>query len=258
MTFGICQLSIVPCRKEPSHRSEMVTQILFGEHFTILEKKNFWCKIKIAHDNYEGWVEQKQLTEISEKSFLLLNKTTPVLALDLVQIVTSQTTEIVFPIVIGSMLPSYKNKEFAIEKNKFSYEGQAKKMAKFSKNSLVENAYLFMNTPYLWGGRSPFGIDCSGFTQMVYRLSGMFLQRDANQQAEQGTTLNFVEEAAPGDLAFFDNEEGKIIHVGIILPENKIIHASGKVRVDTLDHYGIYNAAEKKYSHTLRLLKRMD
>ncbi|MEO6883663.1 MAG: C40 family peptidase [Bacteroidia bacterium] len=256
--FGICTLSIVPCRKEPAHRSEMVTQLLFGEHFSILEKKNSWCRIKIAHDAYECWVEQKQITEISEKSFLLLNKTPANFALDLVQIVSAQNPEMLFPIVIGSILPSLKNKDFSIEKNKFSYEGQAKKIIKFSKNSIVENAYLFLNTPYLWGGRSPFGIDCSGFTQIVYRLSGMNLQRDAHQQATQGETLNFVEEAESGDLAFFDNEDGKIIHVGIVLPENKIIHASGKVRVDTLDHYGIFNVAEKKYSHTLRLLKRMD
>jgi cell wall-associated NlpC family hydrolase len=114
-----------------------------------------------------------------------------------------------------------------------------------------------LNSPYLWGGKSPFGIDCSGFTQMVYKLCGIKILRDAKQQAQQGSALSFIEEAVPGDLAFFDNEEGKIIHVGIVLKNNKIIHASGCVRIDTLDHQGIYNASAKTYTHNLRVIKNI-
>jgi cell wall-associated NlpC family hydrolase len=109
----------------------------------------------------------------------------------------------------------------------------------------------------LWGGKSPFGIDCSGFTQVVYKLNGYKLPRDANQQVNLGEPLSFVEEAEAGDLAFFDNEEGRIVHVGILLNNQSIIHASGYVRVDKFDHYGIFNQDTGKYSHTLRVIKRL-
>jgi cell wall-associated NlpC family hydrolase len=160
--------------------------------------------------------------------------------------------------VMGSSLPHLKENECLLGSNKYWYDGQAKDVNAFAdKNLLIENAHMFLNTPYLWGGRSPFGIDCSGFTQIIYKLSGIKLRRDAFQQAEQGMTLNFIEEAELGDLAFFDNAEGTIIHVGIILPGNKIIHAAGRVRIDKIDHHGIFNVDTKKYSHKLRLIKRI-
>ncbi|NTW32657.1 MAG: C40 family peptidase, partial [Bacteroidetes bacterium] len=122
---------------------------------------------------------------------------------------------------------------------------------------IVENAYMYLDAPYLWGGRSPFGIDCSGFVQMVYKLIGIRLPRDASQQASQGTTINFLSEAVPGDIAFFDNEDGIIVHTGIIINNGQIIHASGRVRIDNLDHEGIFQVKTKKYTHKLRLIKRI-
>ena len=123
------------------------------------------------------------------------------------------------------------------------------------KNNLIETALLYLNTPYLWGGKTPFGIDCSGFTQMVYRLNGFQLLRDASQQATQGDALSFIEESSPGDLAFFDNNEGDIINVGIIMENHHIIHAHGKVRIDRIDHSGIYNVDTNTHSHKLRVIK---
>jgi cell wall-associated NlpC family hydrolase len=123
------------------------------------------------------------------------------------------------------------------------------------KNKLVENSLIFLNAPYLWGGRSPLGIDCSGFTQIVYRLQGVHLPRDAYQQSEIGSTLSFIEESEPGDLAFFDNIEGKITHVGIILEDNHIIHSSGKVRIDRIDQQGIFNSEKGNHTHKLRIIK---
>ena len=125
------------------------------------------------------------------------------------------------------------------------------------KNNIIKTAFLYMNAPYLWGGKTPLGIDCSGFTQMVYRINGYKLLRDASQQAAQGEALSFIEESEPGDLAFFDDEEGKIVHVGIILKENYIIHAHGKVRIDRLDHSGIYNVEKRKHTHKLRVIKKI-
>ena len=255
--FGICALSIIPCRKKPSSKSEMLTQLLFGEHFEILEEKNEWCYIRNAYDTYESWVNKKQIEKISKNTYKEINDSSVAYTNDLVQVITDKTDKSIFPVVVGSNLPFYKNHECSVGETKYLYEGQVIQKPKTNKKKIIETAYLFLNSPYLWGGRSPFGIDCSGFTQIVFKLNGLKLKRDAHQQAEQGTPLSFVEEAEPGDLAFFDNELGKITHVGIILKERKIIHSSGKVRIDPFDHQGIFNAETRQYTHNLRIIKKM-
>ncbi len=122
---------------------------------------------------------------------------------------------------------------------------------------MVNQALMFFNAPYLWGGRSPFGIDCSGFSQIIYKMAGIKIPRDAKDQVHLGVAISFVEEALPGDLAFFDNDEGNITHVGIIWEKNKIIHASGQVRIDNVDQFGIFNVDTKRYSHKMRVMKRI-
>lgn len=256
--FGICNLSIVPCRKEPSDRSEMVTQLLFGEHFEVLEVAGNWCRIRLDFDHYECWIDKKQFLPVAEQTAGLLSSSAIFCSSELVQVVTDNRSKLLFPILLGSTLPNLDNGDCTVENNSYSYDGAfIQGRLPFTKSGLIELAMLYLNAPYIWGGRSPFGIDCSGFTQMVYKLNGVRLLRDAYQQAEQGETLSFVEEAEPGDLAFFDNEEGRIVHVGIVLENNRIIHASGKVRIDGFDHHGIFNAERKDYSHQLRLLKRI-
>ena len=257
--YGICNLSLVPCRKSPSDRSEMVNQLLFGDTFEILEEQEKWVKIKGSFDDYISWIAKKQYLPIFKKTFSELNKEPQQLAADLIQFVTDQHGDSIIPILPGSNLPGLKNHVLEIEKSKYKYDGDVIKpgSSKHDRSSVLESAYLFLNAPYLWGGRSPFGIDCSGFTQLVFKLNGIELLRDAWQQALNGKPLDFVEEAQPGDLAFFDNDRGKIIHVGIILGKNKIIHASGKVRIDKLDHYGIYNEEKKAYTHQLRIIRAM-
>ena len=256
MTHAICNLSIVNLKLEPSHRSETVSQILFGEFFEVLESTYEWIKIRCDYDGYEGWILQAQCAEVDFDDYKQLKKEEICISYDLVQIATHG--DMINSIVIGSSLPFYKDQYCVIGNLKYNFEGNARYPERLqSSSTLMENAYMYLNCPYMWGGRSPFGIDCSGYTQMVFKLSGMKLRRDAAQQAEQGTLVNLLDEAHPGDLAFFDNPEGKITHVGIILAGNTIIHASGKVRIDTLDHVGIYNADNKKYSHNLRLIKRL-
>ena len=251
MNYGISNLSIVPMRNEAADQSEMVNQVIFGEHFKVLEIRKKWSKIRLAHDSYEGWICNKQWIEIEEDIYKQLDKDVATITTDILDIITKTQHQ---PIVIGSILPSYKSGHALINNEMYQFDGLTTP-GFIKKDKLVENALMYLNAPYLWGGRSPLGIDCSGFTQMVYRLQGVDLPRDAYQQAEVGTTLSFVEESEPGDLAFFDNTEGKITHVGIILEDNHIIHASGKVRIDRIDQQGVFNNEIGNHTHKLRLIK---
>jgi gamma-D-glutamyl-L-lysine dipeptidyl-peptidase len=258
MYYGICLLSVIPCRREPSNSSEMVTQLLFGEHYSVKEQNDNWVQIITAYDNYECWISRKQHTKISESLFKSLELQSPVLSAEFFHNITNQNNGVNFPIPIGATLPAFVNKECKLEEFVFNFEG--KTVATYIKKTpedIITTSKLFLSAPYLWGGRTFMGIDCSGFTQLVYKLNGYKLPRDAFQQAELGHPLNFVEEAQPGDLAFFDNEEGRIVHVGILLSSSEIIHASGSVRIDKLDHYGIFHSENKKYSHMLRVIKRI-
>jgi hypothetical protein len=248
MDYGISNLSIVPLRAEASDASEMVTQILYGEHFKILETRKKWSRIRLAFDNYEGWIDNKQYVTISEEDYSDIEGKALKLSSDLVDFVISQDNQL-FSICLGCTIST---SEFL----KHQFEGKFVSEI-FPKEHLIETALLYLNTPYFWGGKTPFGIDCSGFTQMVYKLNGYRLLRDASQQATQGEALSFIEESEPGDLAFFDNDEGKITHVGIIMADNYIIHAHGKVRIDRLDHSGIFNYELRNHTHKLRVIKRI-
>lgn len=256
MDYGICLLSVIPLRAEPSDKSEILTHILFGEMMEVTGKQEQWRKVRTTYDNYDGWLDGKQITALKTEDFFILSKAKTPVTLDVVQIVVYNRNHMM-PVVLGSSLPGFDGKKISISGTDYFYEGNVRSGKVTDKKFVVENAYIYMNSPYLWGGRSPFGIDCSGFTQMVYKLCGMKLRRDAAQQAEEGVTIHLLEEAEPGDLVFFDNQEGRIVHCGIILPGERIIHASGRVRIDKLDHHGIYNTDTKKYSHHLRLVKRI-
>jgi hypothetical protein len=251
--FGICNLAIIPLRLEASDKSEIVSQLIFGEHFEILAQLNQWSQIKMQYDGYEGWVDSKQYQVISESNYNLLSDNLIILNADLIEYITGPNN-LLMPIPLGASLSFLNHKE--INTSNFDFEGTKVSGIK-SKSSLLNTAFMYLNAPYLWGGKTPFGIDCSGFTQMVYKLNGYHLLRDASQQASQGEALSFIEESEAGDLAFFDNEEGKITHVGIIMDNNYIIHASGKVRIDRLDHLGIYNAESNKHTHKLRVIKKI-
>jgi hypothetical protein len=250
--FGICNLAIVPMRSDANDRSEIVSQVLFGEHFEILEQSKQWSRIKLFYDGYEGWIDSKQMQVMSEGEFSQLSADPIVLNSDLIEYVTAGDN-FLMPIPLGASLSFLSNGD--INTDHLEFEGLRTNGIK-PKSNLVNTAFLYLNAPYLWGGKTPFGIDCSGFTQMVYKLNGYKLLRDASQQAASGEALSFIEESEPGDLAFFDNEEGKIIHVGIIMDNNYIIHASGKVRIDRLDHLGIYNADTNRHTHKLRVIKK--
>lgn len=236
MNYGICPLSIVPMRLEPADAAEMINQVLYGEHFKVLEIRKKWSRIRLAHDKYEGWIDNKQYKEITVEDYDAAQERTPILASDLLQMATS-SDEHVLSIPLGAQLAN-------LSLTGDHYEGNSV-AEKREKATFINTALLYLKSPYLWGGRTPFGLDCSGFTQMVYRLNGHSLFRDASQQATQGEALSFIEESEPGDLAFFDNDEGAIVHVGIMLQDNYIIHCHGEVRIDRIDHTGIYNAERR-------------
>lgn len=248
MRYGICPISIAPLRLETSDASEMVSQVLYGEIFKIIESRKKWSKIRLAHDKYEGWIDNKQIHEIEAENYHSLLKQDIYFANDLIAHLT-HSDKTLSTITIGAQVSSsiFLNDIFPVNKSKSTN----------SKAQLIENALLFLNTPYLWGGRTPLGIDCSGFTQLIYRLNDFQLLRDASQQATQGEVLSFIEESEPGDLAFFDNNEGKITHVGIIMSDNYIIHANGKVRIDRLDQSGIFNVNQNIHTHKLRVIKKI-
>lgn len=248
MAYGCCHLSLVPVRASANDQAEMVTQLLFGDVFEILDQTQKWIKIKITFDAYEGWIDAKQYLSIDDEIYEQLNKTILNCSTDFVEYV-QDTQNHLLPIVIGSSIQGMKALGYTFDI--VANNGQ------LQRDKIVSTALLYLHAPYIWGGKSPFGMDCSGFTQMVYKICGIKLRRDASQQARQGVNLSFIEEAEPGDLAFFDNEEGNIIHVGIIMKNNYIIHCHGKVRIDRLDHSGIFNTETKKYSHQLRVIKHI-
>ena len=246
MRYGICPLSIVPVRLFPEDSSEMVTQALYGDHFKILEMRKSWSRIRFGYDSYEGWIDNKQLFEISEEMYTTINLADPKLSADVMDYITT-SQQLIFPIPIGSAVSQSALLKHIFEGMTTTHEQD--------KSKIVDTAFMYLNAPYLWGGKTPFGIDCSGFTQMVYKLNGFKLLRDASQQATQGEPLSFIEESEPGDLAFFDNAEGQITHVGIMMQDHYIIHAHGKVRIDRIDHSGIYNVEKNEHTHKLRVKK---
>jgi len=248
MQYGITHLSIVPLRHEPSDPSELISQVLYGDCFKVLELRKKWSKIRLEFDNYEGWIDNKQYTEITEDMYKNLSSESLKVSADLVEYITTKEGQLNL-IPLGATLNG-----LSLLNHQFDGESISGKQAKFQ---LVETAFMYLNSPYLWGGKTPFGIDCSGFTQMVYKLNGHKIFRDASQQATQGEALSFIEESEPGDLAFFDNNEGIITHVGIIMKDNYIIHAHGCVRIDRLDHTGIFNSDKNIHTHKLRVIKRI-
>lgn len=253
--YGICNLSSVPLRVEASDKSEMISQLLFGENFIILEKYKYWSKIKASFDECEGFIDNKQFEEISKDLFTQLAAEKSVYAGEIIDCITNSTNDLLM-VPLGSKLPLFTADKFQLNGNNFTYQGNVFS-GTLPKKELIQKAFTFLNTPFLWGGKTPFGIDSAGFTQMVYKLCGYKLYRNTSQQAKQGEVLSFIEESEPGDLAFFDNEEGVIIHVGIILKDYHIIHAYGKVRIDILDHSGIFNHDLQLHTHRLRVIKKI-
>lgn len=249
MQYGICSLSIVPVYEAADGNSGLLTQLLYGELFRVLESRKYWSRIRIQLDGTEGWIINTQLHLITESQYGELEKTCAkgCAAELLSHIVTREG--IMQPVPVGSSVLGAPVLSHQHEGAVFP-EGAGRE-------SLVDTALMYLGSPELKGGRSPFGIDASGVSQMVYKAHGILLKRSPETQARQGTPLSFIEESEPGDLAFFDGPDGVINHVGIIMKDNYIIHCHGKVRIDRLDHTGIFNGELRRYTHPLRVIVKI-
>lgn len=252
METYICENVFVPLRSGPSHKSEMLSQVLFGEKYSIIEKSGTWIKVETVFDKYTGWLDNEHLQQtlaIDESKGFVLNKSLLCFKKDNTKLILEAGCEI--------FEPDYNNKTFSAGNNTYTIADEFNKQFISTNESLADTALKFINSPYIWGGRIPSGIDCSGLTQLVYKIQGIPIPRDSWQQAESGRNIDFINEAEPGDLVFFDNERGKISHVGMILSEGLVIHASGRVRIDVIDHQGIFIQETGKYSHHLRTIRRV-
>ncbi len=243
MAYAICNVPVAPIRLTPNHRVEMVSQLLFGECCTINETdKNGWVQITCKADGYNGWAQLTHLKEIDDAQF---NEKGIGIAGDWVNEIDYNGKPMF--ISMGSLIT---------KATKFKGNIWNPANATLTEATIKEIAFKFLNTTYLWGGRSTFGIDCSGFAQTVYKFLNIPLLRDAKLQVTEGEVVGFLQEVNCGDLAFFDDEEGEIVHVGILLNEKEIIHSAGKVRIDKIDSQGILNVDTGLRTHQLRIIKR--
>lgn len=230
--YGICRYSSVCVKGEPSHQSELVTELLFNDLYEVTENQDDWMKIRMEYDGYEGWISGKQHADIQQVDYEELK---------------CKTYR-----VVSNPVEVYDDKILTFGTTVFGNQNQDK-----NPNKMISNGLQLLDVPYRWGGRTVFGIDCSGFVQLCAKSVGIRLPRDASQQVKCGDDVYFLAEAKPGDLAFFENKEHHIVHVGIIIEGEKILHASGKVRIDSIDQTGIFNKETGQHTHFLAAIKRI-
>ncbi len=253
MNYATIIVPAAAVRRKPRHQSEMINQLLFGESVGILkEKADLWVKIRSLHDGYEGWIPRNLLQETTKGGAVNFSKYITNAFLNVLRI-----RDLDMHIPIASSLPAFEEGKGMIGPISYELDGSIVEVDAqvFTSEMIRKLSFQWLNAPYLWGGRTIFGVDCSGFVQVIFKMLGKNLPRDAWQQAQKGQVVKKLKDAVCGDLAFFDDKE-EIVHVGILLGPEQIIHASGKVRIDAIDKKGIVNGDTGIRSHSLRMIKR--
>ena len=257
---GIVLHSVVPVRSEANEGSEQLTQLLFAETVDILEEKPRWIRIKNDADGQIGWVDFKMLTKLSDSECELVAKADKSARVMMpMAYAVSENNGQTIPLTAGTCLPNYKDGRFEVLGVGFRIDPSmvADKSLEMTTEKIMEVVRFFLNVPYLWGGKNALGMDCSGFTQIIHSLFGHQLLRNASEQVTQGMPVKSLKNAQTGDLAFFDHEDGKSSHVGLILDSERIIHCSGRVKVEKLDEIGIFSIEQGgTYTHHLVSIRR--
>jgi len=251
MEYAVCVVPAAPVRKKPSHKVEMVNQLLFGETMEVLKSKHNWLNIQSSNDNYQGWIRSNLVKPIESGPV-----DGSVVTGDLISTITIENTNMHIP--VGSALAGFANGTGEIAGLKFQFRGltYCRQQIKPGEELVMRLTRPWLNAPYLWGGRTPLGVDCSGFVQVIFKLMGIDLLRDVKLQAGQGIKIKSLKDSRCGDLAFFRNNKKKITHVGILVSPSQIIHASGRVRIDNIDEKGIINVETGNRSHVLVVIRR--
>jgi len=258
MNHGIVHIPCKGLRKEPSEQSEMTSQLLFGEIFETSEKSPGWLLIKNEFDGYEGWISQSGIALLAEEKLLQYRNYSKCIQPDTFLSLQRSSGEERMLIPAGSVVYYEENAPLKVHCGEtYRVENPCRKISGDLTGRIIKTGRQFLNTPYLWGGKSTYGTDCSGLVQTVFKILGLSLSRDTSLQVTQGTAVNMLPEARTGDLVFFDDDEGEIVHVGLLMEPGLVLHASGLVRIDPIDHQGIYNRELKRYTHKLRVIKRV-
>lgn len=257
--YGLITHPLVPLRAGNSERSEMISQLLFGEYVKILEKHEKWIYVENITDGYTGWADIKMINPVTDSVFQKSRQQKTNRLLHPYNIIYNTKTNQSKLLPGGSVIHDLNGDEFSVDGEIWSLiEPDSFVCGKFvDVHRILETAKQYLNAPYLWGGKSVLGIDCSGLVQVVYSIGGYMLPRDASQQVVQGELVDFLSESMPGDLAFFGSEEGDITHVGILIDNASIIHASGWVKIENIDSQGIISSKTGEYTHQLRVIKRI-
>ena len=258
---GISLHSIVPVRTEAREGAEQSTQMLFGELCTILEQKTRWNRIKLLSDGQEGWVDAKMVTPMSaaeHKAYKMAYQHAATIVFPMAYAVSENNGQTI-PLTAGTRLANYADGRFEILGVGFRIDPSmvATQPIEMNEQNLLQTVRFFLNTPYLWGGKNALGMDCSGFTQVVMSLFGKSILRNASEQVTQGRSVSALSKAKAGDLVFFDHEDGKISHVGIVIDSGRVVHCSGRVKVEKLDETGIFCTETGEYTHHLVAIRRV-
>lgn len=254
--YAIGRFTAAAIRARAKENSEMISQVLFGEPLRLLEAGKVWSKIQCAEDAFEGYVRTNQLIEVDELTFLQ-QKNNPAFALDLFSPILGDHHGI--QLTLGARLPGFDGLHLFLKEQRYTYSGQAVMSQDINSGAdlMIKLARRLLFAPHLTGGRTPIGIDAAGLVQLVARIVNLSLPRTAETQVQCGRPVDFIIQCQPADLAFFEDSRGNIDHVGLLLPDSRVIHAYDRVRIDPIDHFGIFNYESNRYTHRLRIVKRL-